>query len=72
MNRHLQTPSEEVEWTVVSPSRPCRVCGADHGCRLGYKEEFACCSRQVSDWPLTNGGWLHRLVPHPDEESRVA
>jgi hypothetical protein len=59
VNPQLTSNADDIEWLPVSASRPCKVCGAQQGCRT--REEFACCTHRVSDWPLTNGCWLHRL-----------
>jgi hypothetical protein len=58
--RHVQG-SVEGEWTFVSVKHPCRICGGHEGCRRGFDDSFACCVRRASDWPLTTGGWVHRL-----------
>jgi hypothetical protein len=59
VNPQLRRNAEDIEWVAVTKSRPCQVCGAHEGCRT--RDEFACCTHRVSDWPLTNGAWLHRL-----------
>lgn len=51
----------EMEWRVVSEIRPCPVCGGESDCKTRVLEDFASCTRKPSDWPLTNGAWLHRL-----------
>jgi len=61
MLRHKVVSGVEVEWTLVSVKRPCTVCGGHHGCRRGFADEFGCCTRVLSEWPLTAGGWVHRL-----------
>ncbi len=61
LNRSL----DEADWTTVSTAQPCPACGSFTGCSTGFSNEFACCSRRVSDWPLTDGGWLHRVQPGP-------
>jgi hypothetical protein len=61
MQRHAAVSSAEAEWTIVSRKYPCRVCGGHDRCRTGFGDQFACCARHPSDWPLTTGGWLHRL-----------
>jgi hypothetical protein len=53
--------SDPVEWTLVTAGRPCRVCGSRQGCRSGSGGEFACCATLPSEWPLTIGGWVHRI-----------
>jgi hypothetical protein len=71
MRCHVQA-SAEVEWTFVSTKRPCSICGGHEGCRIGEGEQFACCVRTSSDWPLTTGGWVHRLSPSSGVQRRVA
>jgi len=61
MQRHAPVSPGEGEWILVSAKRPCRVCGGHEGCRTGFDDQFACCARRPSDWPITTGGWLHRL-----------
>lgn len=51
------------EWNGVSAEHPCPICAASAGCHLHSEDDFASCSRRPSDWPLTNGGWLHRVEP---------
>ena len=51
----------EMEWRVVSEIRPCPVCGASSDCKTHAFDDFASCTREPSEWPLTNGAWLHRL-----------
>ena len=51
----------EMEWRVVSEIRPCPVCGGSSDCKTHSLDDFASCTREPSDWPLTNGAWLHRL-----------
>ena len=50
------------EWDRVSPRRPCPICGADAGCRVRMSDALVCCASRVSQWPLTNGAWLHRIL----------
>lgn len=52
----------EADWEGVSSSSPCPVCGETAGCRTHSDASFACCARRPSDWPMTNGSWLHRLA----------
>lgn len=49
------------QWRSVSERRRCPVCGASEGCHVHEEDDFASCARAPSDWPLTNGAWLHRL-----------
>jgi hypothetical protein len=53
----------DADWAPVSSQRPCAVCGAGDGCHTHVEEPLARCSRSHSDWPLTNGDWLHRTPP---------
>jgi hypothetical protein len=53
--------STEADWVSVSEQHPCRVCGADAGCRFHSEEPFASCASRRSEWPLTSGDWLHRI-----------
>jgi hypothetical protein len=61
MRCHASVSAVEVEWTFVSAKQPCTVCGGHAGCRRGLDDEFACCTRVSSEWPLSAGGWVHRL-----------
>lgn len=54
----------EAMWRRVSIRRPCPICAGVDGCSVHEEDSFASCSREPSDWPLTNGGWLHRVI-HP-------
>ena len=72
MLRRAQSSGTDGEWKTVSNKQPCRVCGSREACRTGYGEEFACCSRRVSEWPLTTGGWLHRLEAPTSERPDAA
>lgn len=49
------------DWIQVSSAAPCPICGSGRSCRIHADEAFACCTRQPSDWRLSNGGWLHRV-----------
>jgi hypothetical protein len=51
------------DWDGVSGRRPCPVCGAQSDCSLHVDDAFVSCAHRPSDWPLTNGSWLHRLSP---------
>ena len=66
MQRQVCLSAGDGEWITVSPRHPCAVCGAHEGCRNGYEGRFACCLRRASVWPLTPGGWLHRLDGDPE------
>ena len=50
------------EWRNVSERCPCPICGASSVCRTHPDGDFACCVREPSDWPMTNGAWLHRIA----------
>ncbi len=71
MLRHKVVSGVEVEWTLVSVKHPCTVCGGHHGCRRGFADEFGCCTRVLSEWPLTAGGWVHRLDLQVDVEAAI-
>lgn len=60
--RLKQEQTVDFEWTGVSRGLPCAVCGSDSGCRRHTVDAFASCARRPSDWPLTNGSWLHRIA----------
>jgi hypothetical protein len=62
MHHHAPVSAVEVEWTFVSVKHPCTICGGHDGCRSGFEDEFACCKRVSSEWPLSAGGWVHRLT----------
>ena len=53
--------SAEVEWDHVTQRNPCPVCGSGSGCHRHAIAAFVSCSRCPSEWPLTNGAWLHRV-----------
>jgi len=57
------------DWDGVSERHPCPVCGAESACSRHVDDGFVSCSRRPSEWPLTNGGWLHR-VTFSDEAAR--
>jgi hypothetical protein len=61
-HHHASVSRVQIEWTFVSGKHPCTICGSDQGCRRG-EDEFACCTRIWSQWPLTAGGWVHRILP---------
>jgi hypothetical protein len=61
MHHHVSVSAVEVEWTFVSPKRPCVVCAGADGCRRGFEDEFAVCTQVASEWPLSAGGWVHRV-----------
>jgi hypothetical protein len=51
----------DADWERVSESAPCPICGGDSRCRKHAVDAFVCCTRRPSEWPLTDGGWLHRV-----------
>jgi hypothetical protein len=53
--------TDEYLWSDVSLAEPCRVCGAISGCMVLESREFVRCANTVSEWPVLDGGWLHRL-----------
>lgn len=55
----------EDDWAAVTMAAPCTVCGATTGCAALRDERFVRCARWPSEWPMTVGGWLHRLAPPP-------
>ena len=61
MHHHASVSAVEVEWTFASAKHPCPICAGHEGCRSGFEDEFACCTRISSDWPLSAGGWVHRM-----------
>ena len=73
MNRlNAEKTSDEFAWESANSARPCPVCGADGGCRVHAEEDFVCCSRVRSEWPLTTGAWLHRgPSPRPRAGSEI-
>jgi len=60
MTRSVFSAAIDSEWKLVSHGKPCPVCGGGDGCSVHTVDDFACCSREPSDWKLTNGAWLHR------------
>lgn len=54
------------QWDDVSEYHPCPVCGAESNCSRHVDDTFVSCARRPSDWPLTNGGWLHRVTLSED------
>jgi hypothetical protein len=61
MRRHASMSAVEIEWTFVSAKHPCPICAGKEGCRRSLDDEFACCTRASSIWPLASGGWVHRV-----------
>jgi|GEM_PF-1494834 len=62
----------DVEWLTVSERRPCPICGNHATCSTHASQSFASCIKHPSEWPLTNGAWLHRLPRDPEESGPVA
>jgi hypothetical protein len=53
-------------WRGASARNPCPICGGSEGCFVHEEDDFVSCGTSPSDWPLTNGTWLHRFVdPKP-------
>jgi hypothetical protein len=65
MRHHAFASAVENEWTSVSRARPCTICGGQSRCRRGADDEFAACARVASEWPLSTGGWVHRVGHFP-------
>ena len=61
MTRAVLTAAIDSDWSIVTDSKPCPICGSAAGCSIHSNAEFACCAREPSDWKLTNGAWLHRV-----------
>lgn len=60
-HRSASDGAVDVEWDRVSEKNPCPICGCDSGCHRHTVDAFVSCARCPSEWPLTNGGWLHRV-----------
>ena len=52
----------DVEWDDVSEHQPCPICGGESACSRRVDEAFVSCAHRPSEWPLTNGAWLHRVA----------
>jgi hypothetical protein len=61
MRHHASMSAVENEWAFASVARPCTICAGHDRCRRGSDGEFACCTRVPSEWPLSAGGWVHRV-----------
>ena len=48
-------------WTRVSKHELCPVCDHPDWCTISPDGTLACCMRAESDWPVKNGGFIHRL-----------
>jgi hypothetical protein len=62
----------KTRWLRVTKNHPCPVC--EHGRWCGFAADdppTLICTREPSDKPTANGGWLHRLdgadVKHPSQ-----
>jgi hypothetical protein len=55
-------PTIDDGWNSVTEYHPCRICGADSACSRRFDEAFVSCAHRPSEWPLTNGAWLHRVA----------
>jgi hypothetical protein len=62
MTRAVLSAAIDSEWRLVSHAHPCPVCGALDACSIHTEDAFVCCAREPSEWKLTNGAWLHRVV----------
>jgi hypothetical protein len=56
-------PDDELalDWDDVTPHAPCPICGHPSDCKRSRSTDFASCAHEASEWPLTNGGWLHHV-----------
>lgn len=61
MTRAVLSAAIDSDWSVVTDSKPCPICGSAAGCSIHSDADFACCAREPSQWKLTNGAWLHRV-----------
>jgi len=61
MQRHSGFSDSDGDWSLVSGSSPCSICGSHEGCRRDSMGQFACCKRVSSQWPLSVGGWVHEM-----------
>ena len=62
MARYATPDTEQLEWVEVSLAQPCRVCGGVSECTMLENGEFAHCIQTVSERPVLDRGWLHRLA----------
>jgi hypothetical protein len=56
---HHRTALDD-DWDDVNEAHPCPICGGESACSRRVGEAFVSCTHRPSDWPLTNGAWLHR------------
>ena len=61
MLRHAYPTVDVPEWVEASSTLPCPVCGSTSGCGILEDGEFVRCLEVVCDWPVSAGGWLHRV-----------
>lgn len=61
MTRIHPVKTNDAEWIRVSAADPCPICGANTSCEVFSDGNFASCNGRTSEWPLTNGAWLHRV-----------
>lgn len=61
MNRAVLSAAIDSDWRLVTPNRPCPVCGSDDQCSIHLEADFVSCAQEPSQWKLTNGAWLHRV-----------
>lgn len=62
MSNVMPSQRQEGDWKLVTRKHPCPICKAVDGCHLDDEGDFACCANHSSDWPLTSGAWLHRVL----------
>jgi hypothetical protein len=62
------TVDDDLRWRAVSAKDPCPVCSATCNCGTAAFQGGVVvdCCRVVSSWPMTEGGWLHRLPAGDD------
>jgi len=63
--RRSRSPiADDPNWATVSLNQPCPVCVARVGCATAaFQGGMAViCRNVVTAWPVTTGGWLHRLA----------
>jgi hypothetical protein len=62
------TIDDDLRLSSVSIGQRCPVCAAPGGCGVApFRGGIAVdCRRVVSSWPMTEGGWLHRLAVDGD------
>lgn len=57
------TIDDDLQWVAVSIEHPCPICESIDGCGVAPCPDCTVvnCLQVVSDFPMTDGGWLHRL-----------